>query len=234
MIYRAIYKKANFTTMESEYTYSQIIQDIKSIDITEKQLRNDIKALIELEVLQVVKKGTKGKPTIYKITILEKIRALNGQIKGTNGAQINKVLQQLGELEDTNKALNRHLKGDPIKEKEKDNIYSAYCDKLWSLYPRKKGKQNAYKKIPKLIDKYTYEQIERCINRYKAELEEDRTDIRFIKTGETFFNSGYVDYLDINYQEQHRSNVVDVEFGKSKIDYESMTPEQIMELGRRK
>ena len=88
--------------------------------------------------------------------------------------------------------------------------------------------------MPKLIDKYTYDQLERCINRYKSELEENKTDIRFIKTGETFFNSGYVDYLDVNYQYQNINDVDDISFGKSKIDYESMTPEQIMALGRGK
>lgn len=131
MIYRTIYKKADFNTMESQYTYAQIIQDVKSVDITEKQLRNDMKKLIELGVLQVIKKGTKGKPTIYKITILEKIRALNSQLKGANRSQIGVVFQDTQETKDTNRATKRHLMVKPIKEKEKEiNIYSRVITRL--------------------------------------------------------------------------------------------------------
>ena len=39
----------------------------------------------------------------------------------------------------------------------------------------------------------------RAIDRYKAELEKDN-DWRKPQNGSTFFNSGYIDYLDANYE----------------------------------
>ena len=40
----------------------------------------------------------------------------------------------------------------------------------------------------------------RAINRYKSELEKDK-DWRKPQNGSTFFHSGYVDYLDANFEE---------------------------------
>ncbi|OPD28849.1 hypothetical protein AL713_17695, partial [Clostridium botulinum] len=58
----------------------------------------------------------------------------------------------------------------------------------------KKGKAK-----PKLINQYGYEQIERCVKRYAKERQEE--DKKYIQHGSTFFNGGYMDYLDSNYKE---------------------------------
>ena len=47
----------------------------------------------------------------------------------------------------------------------------------------------------------------RAIDRYKADLERD-SSWRKPQNGSTFFNSGYVDYLDANYQEQEVGDTV--------------------------
>ena len=77
-------------------------------------------------------------------------------------------------------------------EKEKD----IYIDKIWSLYPNKKGKASAIKSIPKLLKSIGYEKLESCIQKYIKE--NKKTDIQYIQHGSTFFNSGYMDYLDID------------------------------------
>ena len=46
--------------------------------------------------------------------------------------------------------------------------------------------------------KVGYEEMARAISRYKADLEKDR-GWRKPQNGSTFFNSGYIDYLDKNY-----------------------------------
>ncbi len=43
-----------------------------------------------------------------------------------------------------------------------------------------------------------YEELRRAIDRYQKELQKDK-DWRKPQNGSTFFNSGYVDYLDANY-----------------------------------
>lgn len=73
----------------------------------------------------------------------------------------------------------------------------ALFEKLWTLYPNKRGKgqiSNANKRH--LLD-IGYEQMARAIDRYKADLARDNW--RKPQNGSTFFHSGYIDYLDENY-----------------------------------
>ena len=76
---------------------------------------------------------------------------------------------------------------------------------MWSKYPKKKGKATAYKKIPKLLKEYSLEELTRCVDRYRKEVQ--GKEKQFIKQGDTFFNSGYVDYLDENYEESPKEQV---------------------------
>lgn len=90
-----------------------------------------------------------------------------------------------------------------LKSKIKDNS-NKDIEEIWSLYPLKKGKASAIKKIPKLLKEYGKEQIIRCIDRYIKYVDNQRKNgfstLKY-KDGSTFFNSGYMDYLDCNYQE---------------------------------
>lgn len=86
--------------------------------------------------------------------------------------------------------------------KEKDIVQEAHAmfEDLWKLYPLKRGKgqvSNAAKK--RLLD-IGCKQMERAIDRYNADLE--RETWRKPQNGSTFFNSGYVDYLDCNYPDE--------------------------------
>lgn len=81
-------------------------------------------------------------------------------------------------------------------ENNDNNICTQQVEQLWSLYPNKQGKAKAIEKIPKLIDQYGYEKIEACIKRYAEEVK--GRDRKYIKHGSTFFNGGYMDYLDDN------------------------------------
>lgn len=211
MIYRAIYKKANFTTMESAYTYNLIIQDIKSITLTEKQVRNDIKKLIEMEVLTVVKRGSKGSPTIYRITILDKIRANNSQLKDGNRSEISEYFEATQEVEGTQTSIKRNLKVNSIKEKENNICLSLEKEnndlftELWKIYPRKIGKARAEILVKKLLKKYTIDELTRAVQRYSKSVE--NTEKQFILQGDTFFYSRVEDYLDENYEEDDYSDI---------------------------
>lgn len=95
-----------------------------------------------------------------------------------------------GNTKETVRKTNKNDKND------KNNIYEQQVAHLWSLYPNKKGKAQAITKIPKLIEKYGYEKIVECVERYTDECK--GKDIKYIKYGSTFFNNGYVDYLEDN------------------------------------
>lgn len=104
---------------------------------------------------------------------------------------INKNLGTLELLRELKKQLDKSIKRNSNQD----------IEEIWSLYPLKKGKANAIKKIPKLLKEYGKEQIVRCIERYIEEIKKDNKSKEFILHGSTFFNGRYMDYLDCNYQE---------------------------------
>lgn len=91
-------------------------------------------------------------------------------------------------------------------EKEIDIEYSAFFEEVWKLYPNKKGKGKISKTKKKEIYKLG-DEFKRCIERYKEYVENLKIlgfkDLMY-QNASTFFNSGYVDYLDINYEEKEK------------------------------
>lgn len=89
------------------------------------------------------------------------------------------------------------------KSREENNIMRkaeacALFEQLWKLYPEKKGKGQVSDTAKKRLLKVGYEEMVRAIERYEHELKKDAA-WRKPQNGSTFFNSGYVDYLDANY-----------------------------------
>lgn len=70
-------------------------------------------------------------------------------------------------------------------------------ESLWKMYPRKLGKGSIKPATKKRIAKIGFEPMKKCIERYKEYISDK--DEKYIMYGSTFFNSGYVDYLDENY-----------------------------------
>ena len=75
---------------------------------------------------------------------------------------------------------------------------NAFFESIWELYPVKKGKASVSDTKRKALFNIGYERMEQAINRYLTELKRDAS-WRKPQNGSTFFNSGYVDYLDENY-----------------------------------
>lgn len=82
-----------------------------------------------------------------------------------------------------------------------NNINNNF-EELWKLYPIKEGKGNVKAKKKKELYKIGYDKMKLAIERYLK-----NTDLRRInfpdlnyKNGSTFFNSGYVDFIDDNFE----------------------------------
>ncbi len=92
----------------------------------------------------------------------------------------------------------------PEKHEEKkksgptDAEINAFFDSVWKLYPVKKGKGQVSTTQRKKLFRVGYAAMENAIRRYMNELEKD-SSWRKPQNGGTFFNSGYVDYLDENF-----------------------------------
>ncbi len=102
-----------------------------------------------------------------------------------------------------------------------NNDLEKYFDEIWKSYPLKKGKgrisTTKKKELYKLGD-----EIKRCVSRYIAHVENERNkgfkELRY-QDGSTFFNRGYIDFLDENFQELE---VMGEENNKTKkvVDFE--------------
>lgn len=125
--------------------------------------------------------------------ITNKSQADNKQITGTNIDNINNIHT---EKEDKNDKENKNIHNaqKELKQAEANKLF----ERLWSLYPVKKGKGRVSDTVKLRLLKIGEEELLRAMERYKAELEKD-SDWRKPQNGSTFFNSGYVDYLDDNY-----------------------------------
>ncbi len=72
---------------------------------------------------------------------------------------------------------------------------------LWSIYPVKKGKGQVSESKRKALYEIGEPEMHRAVHRYLTELKKDAS-WRKPQNGSTFFNSGYVDYLDANFEPQ--------------------------------
>lgn len=79
-----------------------------------------------------------------------------------------------------------------------------FYESIWKLYPLKKGKGQVSKTKKQVLQRIGYEQIKRCVDRYVTEIKSSGKE-KFMMHGSTFFNSGYVDYLDKNYVDREQS-----------------------------
>lgn len=135
-----------------------------------------------------------------------------------NEQQVNDNRTTTGQQTDDNWATteqqvntNKNDKNDKNVKNDKNerNINNVLCDKeaeelfekLWSLFPVKKGKGQVSLTAKRRLLKVGLEEMTRSIDRYISELEKD-SEWRRSQNGSTFFNSGYIDYLDCNYVPQ--------------------------------
>lgn len=135
------------------------------------------------------------------VAALEQIRASNRkrQARYREQAKIEAVEQETPPpVEEKQEEHEEPEEPKPSKKAEETKEAKILFERLWSLYPNKKGKGQVSDTAKKKLLKIGHEELERAIQRYKTELEKE--DWRKTQYGSTFFNSGYVDYLDANYE----------------------------------
>lgn len=92
------------------------------------------------------------------------------------------------------------------EEKSREEKYNTMCkadacalfERLWKMYPVKKGKGQVSRTQKTKLLQIGFEEMSRAIERYLKGLKDE--EWRKPQNGSTFFNSGYVDYLDENYE----------------------------------
>ena len=133
----------------------------------------------------------------------------NGRYSFRNAVESSDVLPVGIPLVDRSDTQNRIEKN----REEKNSIYSAeklhdeqslddFFESIWKLYPIKKGKGQVSTSRKKALQKIGYDQIGRCVDRFLKDMSDSGRDRKYWMHGSTFFNSGYVDYLDENWGQE--------------------------------
>ena len=97
LIYFYLYKKCDFDNMEVKVTTSQIVTGVKIIDLTDRIVNTELKKMIEAGFLKLVKKGSKGNFSIYKIIKTNEMMVTNAYVisnlkdSNSNGLRDDKV-----------------------------------------------------------------------------------------------------------------------------------------------
>ena len=156
--------------------------------LSEKEVRT---ALSHLKKTGEVASKPTNKFTVFSIN--------NYDCYQSRGEQKGKQEPDKGQAEGNQRATIEEKK----EKKESNNTMckadaDALFERLWKLYPNKRGKGTVEDANKRHLLDIGFEEMERAINRYKADLAEESW--RKPQNGSTFFNGGYVDYLDNNYE----------------------------------
>jgi phage replication O-like protein O len=166
--------------------------------ISKRYISSALKELIERKVLVVVKESGYTTPRTIKFNKDYEKWGKGTMLQQMNNAstveqQNNTTVEQLFNTTDE-QYFHQEIKP---KENIKERANSDF-EKLWSLYPNKKGKGNISEAQIKKLYSIGIDELTRCIDRYKQSKEEWKA----WQQGSTFFKSGYIDYLDANYEEE--------------------------------
>ena len=81
-------------------------------------------------------------------------------------------------------------------EETPEETAEEFFERAWQYYPNKRGKGQVSEKSKERLMSHGWDNVKRAIDRYLEDLKKD--EWRQAQNGSTFFNSGYIDYLDEN------------------------------------
>lgn len=192
--HKDIYKGVIYEIKRGEFLFSRPSY-AERLKISESKVRKCIDDLKRDKMIEQVNSLGKNRPTIYKVINYD----VYNPLKSPSETQIQQgIEEEPTKLKPTENQLK--TKSQPLKKKDNtektDNLISIEkVNEIWQMYPSKTGTAKAKQKLPLLIKTYGEEQIKRCIERYKK----NKQDWRQWQNGSTFFNTGYIDYLDSNF-----------------------------------
>ena len=208
-VFRLFYHCLLHTNLEDkrycgkEIRAGQFVSSITRISaetgLTESQVRTALKKLKDTGYIST--KST-NKYTIYTVNEYQTYIDCGQVAKATT--EENTVVENGTKMEQTVEQTEENVKENCEKPKEnceksnKKAIIDCF-ERLWKKYPNKRGKGQVSDAKKKVLYQIGEEHIQRALKRYLDGLEKDAS-WRKPQNGSTFFNSGYVDYLDENYE----------------------------------
>lgn len=125
--------------------------------------------------------------------------------------------------EDIDKDIDRDIDNKNSAKQPSMADVNSFFEALWDMYPVKKGKAQVSESKRRTLYAVGFDKLNRAIERYLSELKKD-ADWRKPQNGSTFFNSGYVDYLDENFvpDQKGRTEKLPGWFGKRELDEDEL------------
>lgn len=212
-VFRLFYHCLLHTNLEDkrycgrEIKAGQFVSSITRISaetgLTESQVRTALKKLKDTGYIST--KST-NKYTIYTVNEYQKYIDCGQVAKATteentvvkNGTKMEQPVERKMEQSEEN-AKETCEKSKENCEKSNKKTFIDCFERLWKKYPNKRGKGQVSDTKKKTLYEIGEEKIERALKRYLDDLSKD-SSWRKPQNGSTFFNSGYVDYLDENYE----------------------------------
>ncbi len=212
-VFRLFYHCLLHTNLEDkrycgrEIKAGQFVSSITRISaetgLTESQVRTALKKLKDTGYIST--KST-NKYTIYTVNEYQKYIDCGQVAKATteentvvkNGTKMEQPVERKMEQSEEN-AKETCEKSKETCEKSNKKAINECFERLWKKYTNKRGKGQVSDTKKKTLYEIGEEKIERALKRYLDDLSKD-SSWRKPQNGSTFFNSGYVDYLDENYE----------------------------------
>ena len=169
-------------------------------NVSTRAIKKELKVLIDKNILLVSKESTKSESRVLKFNKDYELWKVGEKMteneQGNNGSPGEQSIPSQGNNQSPQQG-NKKTPKKETKENSKETL-DVFFESIWRLYPKKEGKGGVSKTQKGKLYRIGIEEVTRTISRYiKAKEGKDK---QFLQMGSTFFNSGYVDYLDKNYQ----------------------------------
>ena len=81
-------------------------------------------------------------------------------------------------------------------KKERNNNICPFFENVWNIYPNKQGKSAVSKKAMKELADAGEEVITAAVEKYRKKIEREKTDIKYVIHGSTFFNGRWTEFVE--------------------------------------
>lgn len=207
------------------YASNEYLSNFCKCSIT--KVSTSISKLIGLGYVRVIKSD--GRKRWLK-TCLSKFESQNGENKKSEIQEMkerNIPSKKVDKNTDNNALLSERssesVPPQPKRQSRKKEANELF-ERVWKLYPKKfgKGKISDTQKL-KLLE-IGYDELSRAIQRC-CSYNKDK-DKQYWQNGSTFFNSGYIDFLDENYEDSSSPNI-----GMKEVQKEPLSEKEKIRLG---
>lgn len=207
------------------YASNEYLSNFCKCSIT--KVSTSISKLIGLGYVRVIKSD--GRKRWLK-TCLSKFESQNGENKKSEIQEMKErnIPSKKVDKNTDNNSLSSERASESVppqpKRQSRKKEANELFERIWKLYPKKlgKGKISDTQKL-KLLE-IGYDELERAIHRY-CQYNKDK-DKQYWQNGSTFFNSGYIDFLDENYEDSSLPNV-----GMKEVQREPLSEKEKIRLG---